>query len=386
MPTWADMTRSAWAKEQDILVAHLAKTKKTKEAHNKKLRKDIISNFKETIKQVLGTFEAIGVFAPIMDAASGIVEIFSGRMQERLMPSMMGIVDALLGEEMMGALDLVATGFSTILDPLMTALGTAIAAAPIGTALGVSIGGLIGSFAGQPAMGAIIGGAVGLAIETAPIGSAVGTIIGGAIGGIFGGPAGALIAAPIGAAIGSLIENVLKIDLPSRKKIILPKVTAEQKAAGALAIGLRDRMSPAGIAAIAAAKAAAAVAANIQKTTIDAGAAAVAAGVSAGLIGMTAARTAQAGDAAFVVKDDLALAIDKFNSKITGMGFATGTPYVPETGIYRLERGEKVISASQNVGGGGGDVHIVIEGNVIGQHAIQNIIDEIELRRSIGRF
>jgi hypothetical protein len=33
--------------------------------------------------------------------------------------------------------------------------------------------------------------------------------------------------------------------------------------------------------------------------------------------------------------------------------FATGTPYVPQTGPYLLHQGERVVPASQNTGGGG---------------------------------
>ena len=304
-----------------------SKDLKLRKAHHKKLRKQLAINFALTTKEVVRIFDAIGVFSPVMDAAGGIIEIFSGRMQEQLMPSMMGIVDALLGEEMMGALDLVATGFSTILDPLLTALGTAIAAAPIGTALGVAIGGLIGSFAGNAQLGALIGGALGLAIETAPIGATMGGIVGGAIGSVLG-PYGAMIAAPIGAALGALFE-----------KSITPLINywAEEERR------LRDK-----------ARAKATYRKGIQQPGQ----------FGAALLG--GATAAQMGAAALgnFSLDDLRFPAMKQQGPTQSIA-------VPAGGFQE---------------GGGGAISITIEGNLVGQNAMKELLEEIEYRKSIGRL
>jgi len=303
---------------------------------HKKLRKQLAVNFALTVKEVVRIFDAIGVFAPVMDAAGGIVEIFSGRMQERLLPSMMGVIDAILGEEMMAALDLVATGFSTILDPIIAALGTAVAAAPIGTALGVSIGGLIGSFAGNAALGAVIGGGIGIAIEAAPVGSAIGGGLGLLIGSFAGNP---LIGAAIGLALGALIDSFLND----------PDTGLGSAPAGRL--GLPDYMYD-------------------FPGAGGAGDQARAASAAAGIAGR--------GDK---------FNADDFMNMFGGGRFQSGTPYVPESGMYHLTKGERVTSASQNsAGDGGGAISITIEGNLVGQNAMRELLEEIEYKRSIGRL
>ncbi len=347
-PTWAEMAESDTDKAKKAEKQRQAEEIKLKKKHHKKLRKDLVKGFAATVKDVLTIFDAIGVFSPVMDAAGGIIEIFSGLMQINLMPAMTGIIDALLGEEMMAALDLVAEGFSTILDPIMTALGTAIAAAPIGTALGVAIGGLIGSFAGNAEIGAVIGGAIGYSIEQAPIGGTLGTIVGGAIGNVIGGPFGAMIAAPIGAALGALIDSLIvditQSDVYKDAKGILPDedIFRLEKLKEFMDMGI-DVYSSEFLDYLI----------ELQKS-------------GAKLPNFPAGSFMQ-------------------GALPTFQGFQSGTPYVPESGIYHLTKGEAVISASEN-SGGTGDINITIKGNLVGQHAMRELIEEIEYKKSIGRL
>jgi hypothetical protein len=46
-------------------------------------------------------------------------------------------------------------------------------------------------------------------------------------------------------------------------------------------------------------------------------------------------------------------------------GYASGTDYVPRTGLYLVHQGEKIIAAAQNKGGQGGDVHNHLTVNVL---------------------
>ena len=347
-PTWAEMAESDADKAEKALKEKNDKEIKLKKKHHKELRKDLVKNFKLTVKDILGIFDAIGVFAPVMDAASGIVEIFSGKLQVKLLPSMQGIIDAILGEEMMTALDLVATGFSTILDPIISALGVAIAAAPMGVALGASIGGLIGSFAGNAEIGALIGGALGFVIEQAPIGSIIGGGLGTLIGSFAGSP---IIGGVIGTALGFLIEEIAKSFTRTEFGDMLDMVIE----AGYTLQDLNDMLL---------------------------------AGLSYEEI-LTKIKDKVSDDT--LARDpptdaQRLMAIAAVN--ITGGGlqaFQSGTPYVPESGIYHLTRGEAVIPASEN-SGGTGDINITIKGNLVGQHAMRELIEEIEYKRSIGRL
>jgi hypothetical protein len=50
--------------------------------------------------------------------------------------------------------------------------------------------------------------------------------------------------------------------------------------------------------------------------------------------------------------------------------YATGTDFVPETGLYVLHRGEAVTPASENRGGGGGrpteqTINLVVDGQTL---------------------
>ena len=49
------------------------------------------------------------------------------------------------------------------------------------------------------------------------------------------------------------------------------------------------------------------------------------------------------------------------NNLIRG-SFATGTPYVPETGLYQLHKGEAVIPRNENTGGDKIQINITVNG------------------------
>lgn len=301
---------------------HLKQIREKKKKHGKKVRKEIVRGLTLTVKGVLQTFEAIGVFAPIMDAAVGVVEIFSGRMQEKLMPSMSGVIDALLGEEMMGALDLVAEGFSTILDPIIDALGVAIAAAPIGAALGTSIGALIGSFVGNAEIGAALGLGVGVAVGAAPIGGTFGTILGTAIGGIFGGTVGAIVGAPIGAALGAGIELLFAGVISEREA----QIAANKAARAAWAAKEAEEEA-------------------LKHTTMV------------------------AGTLSAVYKKEMDIEyVDPFYAYLGAKAAGVDPWAIQETSVT----------------GDAGAINITVEGNIVGQNGMTELLDEIAYRRLIG--
>ncbi len=333
------------------------KAAKVKKAHNKKLLKIWVSGTVKAVAQILPTLEAIGVFAPIMDAASGVVEIFSGKLQEKLMPSMGGIIDALLSEEMMTNLDNIATSFATVLDPLLDTIATVITVSPVGATIGAALGTLIGSFVGNATMGAVIGTAfgsgIGYAIETAPIGGTIGTIIGTAIGGVIGGPFGALIAAPIGAALGVLIENIsTNIGDVVTRGLTYEKVPGTQLDIIKL-MGLFQKSGSA---------------VTFREWYWDVFIPSLGGGGTGGFGTGTGP--------------------GEFQGRYGLQEFHSGISYVPQTATYSLEKGERVVSAAENFGGesGGGDIHITIEGNLVGQNAMRELMEEIEYKKSIGRF
>jgi hypothetical protein len=58
------------------------------------------------------------------------------------------------------------------------------------------------------------------------------------------------------------------------------------------------------------------------------------------------------------------------------MGYASGTSYVPRTGLYQLHQGEAVIPANKN-NGSGTTVIINVTGNTIDQKSEQHIAELI---------
>ena len=62
-------------------------------------------------------------------------------------------------------------------------------------------------------------------------------------------------------------------------------------------------------------------------------------------------------------------------------GYATGTNYVPETGIYLLHRGEAVIPAAQNASGSSGGGDIIINGGI----TLPNVTNYAEFKAELSR-
>ena len=65
-------------------------------------------------------------------------------------------------------------------------------------------------------------------------------------------------------------------------------------------------------------------------------------------------------------------------------GYATGTDYVPETGIYLLHEGEAVIPAAQNNGSVGTGGSTIIQ-NYSGDIVLPNVTNYDEFRASMAR-
>lgn len=68
---------------------------------------------------ILGIFEAIGVFAPILDVVKDLIGLFAGRLIEKLMPSFQKIIDILLSDEVMTLIGDLAGLFAELLEPLL---------------------------------------------------------------------------------------------------------------------------------------------------------------------------------------------------------------------------------------------------------------------------
>ena len=253
---------------------------------------------------------------------------------------------------------LMTTAVTDILAPVFSGIGEwigdRIEEAPIGTAIGASLGSLIGSFAGLTSIGAAIGGALGYLIEEAPIGGTIGTIIGGAVGGVIGGPFGALIAAPIGAALGALIESLI-----TDTADIISRGFTYEPVPGTQADMIR-------------------------------------------LMGLYHANFLQTGDVMTLREwywdvyvpslggdgDGAGTRFDKLNPDDfmdrygSLKAFQSGTPYVPESGIYHLTQGEAVIPAGRNRSGSEIHVHIDLRNAVVDNidRLSQKIVEQVMIQ------
>jgi len=315
--------------------------------------------------------DAIGVFEPILTVVADLIDLFAGRLIEKLMPAFMSIIDILLSDSVMSLIDNLALLFAAFLVPLISLIETILppiitlidklvvaftpliedvmeALTPIIEDLFDAFMPLIDSFIDDllPILGPLLKAIIPIIdIGLTPLKLILQILspILEALSPLFKLVEDALIAVEEPLLI---LAHILEVDLYEAVKV------------GAYAVAIFLDIITLGFAR--------AVTSTTQLfATID------------------AANVAADEAAAERLKTIPPKPIIQPHNKPLGI-LQEGTPYVPQSGLYHLTKGERVITAQENIGGG--DIHIVVEGNLVGQNAMRELTEEIEYKRAIGRL
>ena len=316
-------------------------------------------------KGFLPFLDAIGVFEPILSVVADLIDLFAGRLIEKLMPAFMSIIDILLSDSVMSLIDTLAGLFAALLIPLLGLIEYILP--PIISLIDKLIVAFMPLI--EEVMKALIPIIMNLFDAFMPL---INTFIDLLLP-ILGPLLRALIPIieiglmPLQLILG-ILSPILKALSPLFQIIgdVLVMLEGPLKfIAKMLGVGLMMGIRMGAMA----------IAVLIDIITFG----------FAGAVG-NVQRMFNEMDAetkATQMAETREGVVEERKDKRLGT-FQTGTPYVPESGLYHLTKGERVVTAQENIGGG--DIHIVVEGNLVGQNAMRELVEEIEYKRVIGRL
>ena len=313
---------------------------------------------------MMGMLEGLGVFEPILSVVSDLIGLFAGKLIEKLLPAFMRIINILLSDEMMSLIGTLADLFVILIEPLLQIVEAVLP--PLIDIIEKTI------IAFMPLIEDVMEALMPIIMELI---DAFMPLIGMFVNMLM----------PILDPLLKLFIPIIKIALIPLKIIlsilgpILEGLAPLFKIIGDVLIMLEGPLDML-----------AHILSVVVMTGVKIAAFAIAVLIDSVTLGMAGA-VKKVKKMFKKIEDPEGKGEEKekmIMNYTTGemVALQSGTPYVPESGIYHLTKGERVVTAEQNASGGNGDIHIVVEGNLVGQNAMQELMEEIEYKRSIGRF